>query len=87
MSVSRLAPKVTVAITTTMARVVPTMAERTGTVAGRHPYYVTGLLQTRVDASRPVKQRGELHHLEHVAAVVALGGVVREPDALDRRSR
>ena len=34
---SRLAPKVTVAITTTMASAVPTMAERTGTVVAARP--------------------------------------------------
>src|SRR5882757_1346190 len=31
-----------------------------------------------------VHERGELHHLEHVQAVVALGGVVAEPDVQAR---
>jgi predicted TIM-barrel fold metal-dependent hydrolase len=42
--------------------------------------HVRGLLEAGVHPGGAVHERGELHHLEHVQAVVALRGVVAEPD-------
>ena len=49
-------------------------------VAGGHPDHGRGLHQAGVHPLGAVHQRGELHHLERVPAVVALGGVVAEAD-------
>ncbi len=60
-----------------LAGVVP---QRRGPVAGGHPDHVRRLHQAGVHPLGPVHQRGELHHLERVPAVVALGGVVAQAD-------